>query len=713
MKHRNRVVVLVLTMGWMVLAASAQQDLVWTFGKNAGIDFSSGFPVPFKTSLDAHEGCASVTRPTGSIAFYTDGGTVYNDRGLIMPNGVLFGNLGLNSAVHSTTQGALIVPWPDDTSRYFLISLEENIYPYTGNLYYSIVDMSLRNGHGDVVMTQRKIFLDSVMTEKMSAVLGNQCNIWVMTRSEKTGVWKAWSIDKNGLASTPVESHVAGLQQNFSHGGIKFSPNRQKMVTSNKGYAYLKAEGLELYDFDPNTGMLSNPMVLDSTVPYYQACFSPDNSKLYAVAEIAGTQVLYQFDLSSSNAAAISASKRMIHADPGYIGDLKISPDNMIYFVGYGSEYVHIIQFPNNPGIASGLHLNAIALAPGTSGKHGLPNAIVVRTNAFPIPGPKGSSCPGKMQGRLSLTPSDTTLAYTYVWTDESGTVLRTHTSTTGDTLSGLNPGLYNVNVRSEIGCDTSIQMEVEILDQTVADFHTRDTICLGDTLLFENNSIAATHSLWDFGDSTESSETNPMHSYREVGNWHVVLVSANEHCADTASKMVVVRDFEIILQTNATLVQRGAEIMLQTQSDQPYSVLSWQPIEVFDKSTASEQRVIADTSLEVIVYATTAYGCTDSATVSISVEPTIFMPSAFSPNQDGRNEMIAPVCYGDGAALNYFRIYDRWGKLVFQSNSWNSGWDGKYNGSPATVGTYFYLYEVTTQSGKVIRKHGDLTLIR
>jgi gliding motility-associated-like protein len=65
------------------------------------------------------------------------------------------------------------------------------------------------------------------------------------------------------------------------------------------------------------------------------------------------------------------------------------------------------------------------------------------------------------------------------------------------------------------------------------------------------------------------------------------------------------------------------------------------------------------------------------------------------------------------GLTLQFFRIYDRWGKLIYQTAQHKDGWDGMLQGRPATAGTYVWQVQASTKSGQIIKRHGTLQLIR
>ena len=99
----------------------------------------------------------------------------------------------------------------------------------------------------------------------------------------------------------------------------------------------------------------------------------------------------------------------------------------------------------------------------------------------------------------------------------------------------------------------------------------------------------------------------------------------------------------------------------------------------------------------------TTEIGC---------VSTDIYVPDVFSPNGDGINDVIRPVCVGI-SKLAYFKIYNRWGNILFESSVESIGWDGKLRGQLQPADSYIWLVVGTDTNGKEIRKSGVLTLVR
>ena len=107
--------------------------------------------------------------------------------------------------------------------------------------------------------------------------------------------------------------------------------------------------------------------------------------------------------------------------------------------------------------------------------------------------------------------------------------------------------------------------------------------------------------------------------------------------------------------------------------------------------------------------------GCLDSASVLVKIfrtNPQIFVPTGFTPNGDGRNDVLKPIAVGI-EKIEYFRVYNRWGQLVFSTTANGAGWDGKIGGRNQTTATFVWLVKATDYTGKSVFQKGTSTLIR
>jgi gliding motility-associated-like protein len=113
-------------------------------------------------------------------------------------------------------------------------------------------------------------------------------------------------------------------------------------------------------------------------------------------------------------------------------------------------------------------------------------------------------------------------------------------------------------------------------------------------------------------------------------------------------------------------------------------------------------------------VTATTSAGCSGTASVTLKVYkgPDIYLPTGFTPNGDGKNDRFHPLTIGI-KKINYFRVFNRWGQIVFSSASPNEGWDGKLNGSEQPTGVYVWMVQGITRDNRVITKKGTVMLIK
>ncbi len=114
-------------------------------------------------------------------------------------------------------------------------------------------------------------------------------------------------------------------------------------------------------------------------------------------------------------------------------------------------------------------------------------------------------------------------------------------------------------------------------------------------------------------------------------------------------------------------------------------------------------------------VIVTNSIGCESSDTINVKVfflPPDIYVPSAFTPSPDGKNDLFRPVPLGI-KSLDLFSVYSRWGKLLYTTNKINAGWDGKYNGVPQNPGTYVWQANATDYKNKKISRKGTVILIR
>ena len=160
-------------------------------------------------------------------------------------------------------------------------------------------------------------------------------------------------------------------------------------------------------------------------------------------------------------------------------------------------------------------------------------------------------------------------------------------------------------------------------------------------------------------------------------------------------------------LQLNATVNDSAANIWTWIPSTGLNSTNIPNPIAILNQTVGDY--------ITYTVRASDLAGCYGEANINVTIfktGPQIFVPSAFTPNGDGRNDIIRPICVGI-RQLNYFRIYNRWGQLVYSTSEIGKGWDGMINGMPQSTANYVYMVQGIDYLGHVIIGKGNVVLIR
>ncbi len=139
-----------------------------------------------------------------------------------------------------------------------------------------------------------------------------------------------------------------------------------------------------------------------------------------------------------------------------------------------------------------------------------------------------------------------------------------------------------------------------------------------------------------------------------------------------------------------------------------------WSPAYPLNNPFISNPLAVLSIDTRFAVEVRDAIGCVGYDTVLIKVYEgiTYYMPNAFSPNGDGLNDIFKPTPVGI-VSTTYFRIFNRYGAIVFETNQWNKGWDGTYKGIPQQIGNYVWVIKGTGRNGKVVEMRGNVVLVR
>lgn len=161
----------------------------------------------------------------------------------------------------------------------------------------------------------------------------------------------------------------------------------------------------------------------------------------------------------------------------------------------------------------------------------------------------------------------------------------------------------------------------------------------------------------------------------------------------------------------NDTIVMLNSPFQLNASGGVAYV---WTPATGLDDPNVNNPitTINRDYTYTVTVY--TVEGCqgTDDIKVRFILGPEIYVPSGFTPNGDGQNDIFRPLPVGI-VQLEFFRVFDRWGKLMFSTSEYLQGWNGYFNGSPAAVGTYVWVVQGKNINSETVVRKGTVTLLR
>lgn len=227
---------------------------------------------------------------------------------------------------------------------------------------------------------------------------------------------------------------------------------------------------------------------------------------------------------------------------------------------------------------------------------------------------------------------------------------------------------------------------------------------------------------LWNFGDDQTSTLSNPSHLYDSVGLFHVSLqIHADVGCVDTLS--ITKNDFiEVYPSPTANFEVDRKEVSI-CDADIQFTNTSIGATFYFymfdDKEGTSVESPLYvyhnEGYFNPVLTVQNEYNCEDTAITTIYVAPfMVYVPNAFTPDGNDYNNIFLPIPSEMPDVWN-FQIYNRWGELVFETNEYEVGWDGKFKGKMMPDGVYSYViqYETCNKVEDVTVKHGHFTLIR
>jgi gliding motility-associated-like protein len=299
--------------------------------------------------------------------------------------------------------------------------------------------------------------------------------------------------------------------------------------------------------------------------------------------------------------------------------------------------------------------------------------------------------------------------------------------------LAGLGPvthtyaasGTYNVRL---VLVDTnycnepdSLVRQIRLSPNVKAQFETPATGCAPYTAVFNNTSLGGASFIWDFGDGSSSTQTDPTHLYSNPGTYRVRLIAVDPNTCngrDTSAYFTItVSPHPVSSYTySPNPTEANAPVSFQ-QTAIGATRFFWLFGDGTNRDVTKTDTVqylyngSGTYNACLLVYNSTGCADTSCQPITVTITSLLDVANAFTPNGDGKNDKV--FVRGFGIQKMTWTIYNRWGTVVYQGTDPNEGWDGTYKGQPQPQDVYQYTLVVEFSSKERTTKKGDITLLR
>lgn len=710
----------------------------WYFGEYCSLDFSTGVPVKTNTALNNKSmhsessypdqppfvaATVSISDSTGKLLFYSNGVSVWNSSHKKITNTPMFGISDINAST-----GLCYIPYPEHPGKYFVVGVYPNFDEKPSGVRFVLVDVIA----GTVSPYQE--FNHPSLPKRYSEYLTvvphcNGTDYWIITKgysNDYDNNFYVFRVTASGINITQAPVITTGIQQtSFTGSGYQLKANRtgDKLIISSVHPYPTPDFAAAVYDFDSRTGLIKNERMVPNVSGYNNVqtgiSFSPNGEYFYLMRSsdlaLNGPPYwLFQY--------RVSDFKYNIIATTGFYFSsvFQLGPDNQLY-IANSYNYLARLSDPDNWGGATfeGEFISFAEPSFMMREYSSLPAFIDARPKepTHPEFDMEATDCNSFLFSSLCYDK------YNMDWNFGDGSP---HGS--GSTVNHVydQPGDYDVTLTVSRSSKIygSVTKKLTVLPNEIR-LTGPDSVC--NTNTFAVQYFAQTAANADIRWSAINGKVSGADNLGYAGiKWNEnadsgkvqIEVSTSALCKRSATKKVVIIKRPVL----SWLLKDSICI-----TDKPLELNAVPSGGVFTGSGITENIFTPDAAGLGYHELTYRYGeglclselqqtikVTDACSI-VSPPPVPSgpgMPSAFTPNGDGLNDVFR-IPSGLVSSLQEFSVYSRWGEKIFTTQHLSTGWNGSIKGAAANPGVYIYFLSGMSPNGKFITLKGTVVLIR
>jgi gliding motility-associated-like protein len=305
-----------------------------------------------------------------------------------------------------------------------------------------------------------------------------------------------------------------------------------------------------------------------------------------------------------------------------------------------------------------------------------------------------------------------------YTWTGPNGYQSNTPNLSIPN-FGAANVGEYTVRVYGNLCNYAERTIRLDLADKPSPNFSLTQS-CAGKPITFTNNSTLSNAGpvtwVWDFGDGTAASTSNSaIHTYTNAANYDITLTATPISCAALAAtirKTIAISAATPGITYPVVLTKPSQSVQLQAR---PLgTIFTWVPSTGLSNPFSANPIFQHNETINYTVSIESTTGCltVDRVLVRVISKMDIEVPTAFTPNGDGHNDLLDIFATGI-TKFRYFRVFNRWGHMVFETTDLTKLWNGANGGIQQAPDTFVWIAEGIGVDGSIIRKRGQTVLIR